>query len=160
MVLASAAEAPVVDLRLPAHFDPYAVDATARYEAAARVACAVPKPPGFIGYRWILPPVAGELRMLTGTSEGKQIYIGFLKSQYGYQIARLNEDYGTDAQSFTELLESPMARVDATRAKVRRDDAEFDRDARHDMLSGIVAALRQCDANHALGGIRALLASL
>lgn len=155
-VLAGAAEPLVVDLKLPAHFDPYAVDATAQYEAAARVACAEPKPPGFIGYRWNLPPIAAELRLLTGTSEGKQIYIGFLKSQYGYQIARLNADYGTDAQSFTELLESPMTHVDG-RDKVRRDDAEFDRDARREMLSGILAALRQCDSAHALGVIRALL---
>jgi hypothetical protein len=101
--------------------------------------------------------VAAELRLLSGTSEGKQIYIGFLKTKYGYQISKVNAEYGTDAQSFTELLESPMTQVDASRLAVRRDDAEFDIDARKEMVQGILESLRKCDAAHASGGIGRLL---
>jgi hypothetical protein len=155
-VLGLAAEPGLVELKLPAHFDPFASSAKAQYEEAARNACAQVKPAEFNGYRWRLPPVAAELRLLSGTSEGKQIYIGFLKTKYGYQIAKLNVEYGTDAQSFTELLESPMAGVDSSRTAVRREDAEFDFDARRDMVEGILAALRSCDRAHADGGIRVL----
>ena len=147
-VFASAEEPRSIELVLPAHFDPFAMDAPDQYLAAAKLACASPKPLGFIGYRWRLPAVAAELRKMTGESPGKQIYIAFLKSKYGYQIAKLNRDYGTDAQSFTELLESPM------RKGVREHDAEFDRTARQDMVEGILAALRKCDPAHATGVLR------
>jgi hypothetical protein len=156
-ILGLAADPGLVELKLPVHFDPFASGAKAQYEQAARHACAALKPAEFTGYRWRLPPVAAEMRLLSGTSEGKQIYIGFLKTRYGYQIAKLNVEYGTDAQSFTELLESPMAGVDSSRTTVRRDDAEFDSDARRDMVDGILAALRICDRAHADGGIRVLL---
>ena len=112
---------------------------------------------GFAGYRWILPPVAAELRLRSGTSEGKQIYIGFLKTKYGYQISKVNAEYGTDAQSFTELLELPLPQVDLSRPAVRRDDAEFDGEARKEMVEGILEALKKCDPAHASGGIRRLL---
>jgi len=153
---ALAAEPVLVDLKLPLHFDPFAVDAKAQYKQAAREACLAPNPKGFTGYRWRLPPVAAELRLMTGASEGKQIYIGFLKTKYGYNIATLNEDYGTSAQSFTELTESPM-RVDSTRPPVRKQDAEFDAPIRADMLDAILKALRECDPQHADGGIRLML---
>lgn len=142
------ADTRTIELALPAHFDPFAVDAQNQYAAAARSACAVPKPPGFIGYRWRLPAVAAELRKLTGESTGKQIYIAFLKSKYGYQISKVNQDYGTDAQSFTELLESPI------KNGVPEHDAEFDRGARQDMLEGIRNALHKCDPEHADGMLR------
>ena len=150
---ALAADTRTIELVLPAHFDPFAVDAQNQYGAAARLACAAPKPAGFIGYYWRLPAVAAELRKMTGESTGKQIYIAFLKSKYGYQISKLNRDYGTDAQSFTELLESPM------KNGVEAHDAEFDRAARSDMFDAILAALRKCDAEHADGVLR-LMADL
>ena len=84
---------------------------------------------------------------MTGESPGKQLYIAFLKSKYGYQIAAVNAGYGTDAQSFTELLESPMKRG------VAKDDAEFDRAVRQDIVAAILKALRLCDPLHASGGL-------
>jgi hypothetical protein len=154
---ASAGEPGLVDLRLQPGFDPFSVDAKSWYAEAAIAACRVPKPPGFAGYKWILPRVAAELRRRSGTSEGKQIYIGFLKTKYGYQISKVNAEYGTDAQSFTELQESSLTQVDLSRPAVRVDDAEFDRDARKEMVEGILEALRRCDPDHASGGIRRLL---
>ena len=150
----TAAEPVLVELKLPVRFDPFGVDANAQYSEAARAACAVPKPDGFIGYRWTLPPVASLLRVLTGSSAGKQIYIGFLKSKYGYQIAAVNKAYGLDAQSFTELLESPMV-VRGT--AVDRDDTEFESEVRREMVNDIRAALMRCDPAHADGGLRMLL---
>ena len=141
----------LVELKLPAHFDPFAVDTKVQYETAARAACATPKPVDFIGYHWRLPPVAAQVRQMAGDSPGKQIYINFLKTKYGYQIASVNADFGTDAQSFTELLESPI------RSQSSKYDAEFDAPARHDMVEGILAALRKCDEAHAAAGLRFLL---
>ena len=147
----AAEDARLVDLKLPAHFDPFAPEAKAQYEFAARTACAVPKPAGFVGYRWRLPAVAAELRQMTGESPGKQIYIAFLKSKYGYQIVKLNADYGTDAQSFTELLDSPMKRG------LSAHDQEFEAPIRKEMADEILGALRRCDPSHAAGGLRLLL---
>jgi hypothetical protein len=151
------AEPEFVEVKLPAHFDPLSPNAKAQYEAAAREACKAPKPAEFAGYFWRLPSVAAELRLMTGASEGKHVYIDFLKTKYGYNINSLNHQYGTDAQSFTELLESPIAHVDATRQRVHEDDAEFDSFQRTEMFDGIRTALRQCDPQHADGGIRYLL---
>ena len=152
-----AGEPVLVDLHLPLHLDPFGIDAKAQYSRAAAEACNAPKPQGFAGYRWRLPAVASEMRSLTGTSEGKQIYIGFLKSKYGYNIANLNADYGTNAQSFTELLESRMSSVDSSREVVRTHDAEFDLTIRREMVDAILSALNRCDPKHAHGGIRLLL---
>ena len=150
----AAEDARLAEVKLPVHFDPFAVDAKDQYEAAARAACSAAKPALFVGYRWRLPAVAAELRQMTGESPGKQLYIAFLKSKYGYRIADVNADYGTDAQSFTELLESPMTRG------VAMDDAEFDAPPRREMFEAITGALRKCDPRHAEGGIRLILQAL
>lgn len=146
-----ASEPSLVELKLPAQFDPFDVGAKDQYEAAAQESCAVPKGEGFVGYRWHLPTLAAGLRQRSGESPGKQVYIAFLKSKYGYQIAALNADYGTDAQSFTELLESPMKRG------VAAHDAEFDSTMRQEMVDGILGGLRKCDPRHAAGGIWLML---
>ena len=148
----TAEEPKSIELKLPAHFDPLAVDAPNQYSAAAKLACAEPKQVGFVGYVWRLPAVAAELRQMTGESFGKQIYIAFLKAKYGYQISKLNADYGTDAQSFTELLESPM------KDGLAEHDAEFNRPVRAEMVQGILEALRKCDPAHADGVLRLLSA--
>lgn len=142
-----ASELSLVEFKLPAQFDPFDVGAQTQYEAAAQESCAVPKPISFVGYRWKLPKLAASVRQRSGESPGKQIYIAFLKSKYGYQIAALNADYGTDAQSFTELLESPMKRG------VEAHDAEFDSAMRQELVEGILGALRKCDPQHAVGGL-------
>ena len=88
---------------------------------------------------------------MTGESAGKQIYIAFLKAKYGYQIAKVNADYGTDAQSFTELLGSPMRAGPA--------DGEFDLPVRREIFDAILRALRRCDPLHADGFLRYLAAA-
>ena len=55
----------------------------------------------------------------------KQQYVQFLKDLYGYNIGRLNEAYGLEAGSFTELLSYDYRRLDAGREPVRRDDEAF-----------------------------------
>ena len=153
------AEPVLVDVVLPPHFDPYLEAAQAQYDAAATAACRAPKPAGFLGYRWRLPAFASELRSMTSASVGKQIYIGFLKSKYGYQIAQLNRVYGLDAQSFTELQESPIVVVRMNET-VHRDDDEFDAEARREVAASILAALRKCDPAHADAALRLLLDGL
>ena len=55
----------------------------------------------------------------------KQQYVQFLKDLYGYNIARLNEAYGLNAGSFTELLTYDYRHLDTRRPAVRRDDEAF-----------------------------------
>lgn len=55
----------------------------------------------------------------------KQQYVQFLKDLYGYNITRLNEAYGLDAGSFTELLTYDYRRLDPQRPAVQRDDEAF-----------------------------------
>lgn len=82
-----------------------------------------------IGYAWTDPPAAqpwvSAIRRLTPESAGKQIYIDFLKSKYGYNISRVNEGYGLEAGAFTDLMEGDFRGLDVKRATVQADDAEF-----------------------------------
>ena len=68
---------------------------------------------------------AAALGTLPSGSEGKQFYIAWLKDRYGYNIARLNEAYGTEATSFSDLSENDFSKVDRRRAAVAADDKLF-----------------------------------
>lgn len=68
---------------------------------------------------------AEVLRRLPSASEGKQFYVLWLKDRYGYNIARVNEAYGLEAASFTDLTESDFRTLNRTRPAVREDDAAF-----------------------------------
>ena len=65
------------------------------------------------------------IRTLDSESDGKQAYVGFLKERYAYTIGRLNEAYGLDAQSFTELTSLNFKSLDRTRKAVVEDDGAF-----------------------------------
>ena len=73
-----------------------------------------------IGREWV-----DFIRALDSESDGKQAYVGFLKERYEYNIARLNEAYGLDAQSFTELTSLNFKSLDRTRKAVVEDDGVF-----------------------------------
>jgi hypothetical protein len=64
-------------------------------------------------------------RGLDSEADGKQAYVGFLKERYEYNIGRLNEAYGLDAQSFTELTSMNFKSLDRTRKAVVEDDTAF-----------------------------------
>lgn len=65
------------------------------------------------------------VRRMREEAPAKQQYVQFLKDLYGYNIGRLNEAYGLEAGSFTELLTYDYRRLDAGREAVRRDDEAF-----------------------------------
>jgi hypothetical protein len=65
------------------------------------------------------------IRRMREEAPAKQQYVQFLKDLYGYNIGRLNEAYGLDAGSFTELLTYDYGRLDFQRPAVRRDDDAF-----------------------------------
>ncbi|MFN0103932.1 MAG: hypothetical protein ACKV2U_17840 [Bryobacteraceae bacterium] len=65
------------------------------------------------------------VRRMHEDAPAKQQYVQFLKDLYGYNIGRLNESYGLDAGSFTELLTYDYRRLDTQRPAVRRDDESF-----------------------------------
>lgn len=65
------------------------------------------------------------VRRMAESAPAKQQYVQFLKELYGYNIGRLNEAYGMEAGSFTELLSYDYRRLDLARPAVRRDDAAF-----------------------------------
>ncbi len=73
-----------------------------------------------IGREWV-----DFARGLDSEADGKQAYVGFLKERYEYNIVRLNEAYGLDAQSFTELTSLNFKSLDRTRKAVMEDDATF-----------------------------------
>lgn len=65
------------------------------------------------------------VRRMREEAPAKQQYVQFLKDLYGYNIGPLNEAYGLDAGSFTELLTYDYRRLDPGRPAVRRDDETF-----------------------------------
>lgn len=65
------------------------------------------------------------VRQMKEDAPAKQQYVQFLKELYGYNIGKLNEAYGLNAGSFTELLNYDYRRLDLERPAVERDDASF-----------------------------------
>lgn len=65
------------------------------------------------------------IRALPPESDGKQAYVSFLKERYDYTIARLNEAYGLDFQSFTDITSFDFKTLDRKRAAVEKDDEAF-----------------------------------
>jgi hypothetical protein len=81
--------------------------------------CMVYEVPG----KWRAPVQAA--RKADSSSLQKQFYSAFLKKRYGYQIAALNQAYGLEASSFTELASFDFAQLDENRLEVLADDVEF-----------------------------------
>jgi hypothetical protein len=70
-------------------------------------------------------PWVSAIRSAGSDTEGKQMYIMFLKEKYGYNIGRVNAAYGLEASAFTDLAESNLRTLDTGRPAVTQDDAEF-----------------------------------
>lgn len=138
-----------VEVRLPAGFSPFDSGADGQYQPAAALACKASKPDSFAGYRWSLPRVARLLRSRPGSDEGKQIYIGYLKTKYGYRIQDLNKAYSLDAQSFTELLDGDWSDKAGASGALARDDEDFESPLRREMHDAIIKELSSCDPAHA-----------
>ena len=68
---------------------------------------------------------ASAIGTMASSSEGKQFYISWLKDRYRYNIAHINEAYGTEATSFSDLSENDFQKVDRRRPKVAEDDKLF-----------------------------------
>lgn len=68
---------------------------------------------------------AAAIATLPSSSEGKQFYIGWLKDRYRYNIAKINEAYGTESTSFSDLSENNFSKVDRSRPAVAEDDKLF-----------------------------------
>jgi hypothetical protein len=108
---------------LPAE-DPYDGAAMRNWAKAAR---AVLRNEAKVEYTWTgATAVHLELiRRLPDEAPGKQQYVEFLKETYGYNIERLNDAYGLQASSFTDLYSFDYRALDRAREAVRRDDAAF-----------------------------------
>ena len=65
------------------------------------------------------------VRQMPEDAPAKQQYVQFLKELYGYNIGKLNEAYGLNAGSFTELLNYDYRGLDLGRPAVEKDDALF-----------------------------------
>lgn len=68
---------------------------------------------------------AAAIATLPSSSEGKQFYIAWLKDRYRYNIAKINESYGTEATSFSDLSENDFRKIDRSRPAVAEDDKLF-----------------------------------
>ncbi len=68
---------------------------------------------------------ADYARRQPAESELRQNYVAFLKERYSYTIGRVNEAYGLEAASFTDLTAIDFRPLDRTRAAVADDDKEF-----------------------------------
>ncbi len=74
---------------------------------------------------WGRAVAASSVRALPSASDEKQFYAAWLKTKYAYQIGKLNEAYGTEFTSFTDLTESDFRSLDERRAAVVGDDKAF-----------------------------------
>ena len=82
-----------------------------------------------VGYTWPAsdwtPARVTAMRKLSGESAGKQQYVGFLKERYGYSIERVNQIYGLESTSFSDLLIESFAQLDVSKPAVAADDRQF-----------------------------------
>ena len=85
-------------------------------------------------------------------SPGKQQYIQFLKETYSYSIGDVNNAYGIDSTSFTDLgqFNWKSARLEAERP--RADDEEFLGWIAQALFSPSAEALRKTDPKHLILG--------
>ena len=135
-------------LHLPPNADLFAASTRAHIAQSITRACQATPPPN----TWNGGPIwARELvlsvRRLSSEQTGKQIYLDFLKSTYGYNITALNTAYGVEAGSFTDLEGDLLTRVDLTRPAVQRDDTEFLSALAKEVFTVAAAGLRSCNKN-------------
>lgn len=90
--------------------------------------------------RWGRDFALSDLRRLSSSHDWKQFYVNWLKVRYAYNIARLNEAYGLESTSFTDLTESDFRRLDTQRAAVQKDDKDFWGDFEEYLLAQVRSA--------------------
>ena len=82
-----------------------------------------------VGYTWSVsdwtPARVTAIRKLITESAGKQQYVGFLKERYAYSIERVNQIYGLESTSFSDLLIESFAQLDLARPEVAAADRQF-----------------------------------
>ncbi len=90
-------------------------------------ACEKAKADGAVGAELVMGQETGAPQLATQASatEGKQFYIAWLKDRYGYNIVKINEAYGLEMTSFSDLSESDFRQVDRKRKAVAEDDRLF-----------------------------------
>ena len=135
-------------LHLAPNADIFAASTRAHIAKSIARACQTPPPPN----SWNGGPIWGRelvlsVRRLSSEQTGKQIYLDFLKSTYGYNIAALNAAYGVEAASFTDLEGDLLTRVELTRPAVLRDDTEFLSALAREFFTVTIAELRSCNKN-------------
>ncbi len=147
-----------------------AVDLTARFDevfdpssqsklrSRIRAACQAARAnPNFIGYSLTSAPEwdpagVAAIRRLGPDHAAKQQYVDFLKDQYAYNIGRLNQAYGLDSPSFTDLAAFPFAGLDAARQAVRDDDHAFLGWIAEVLYRAAAEEHRRCDPNRRIFG--------
>jgi hypothetical protein len=100
---------------------------------------------GLVGYTWT-PSDWSRARVAafrrSGESASKQHYVGFLKERYAYSIERVNELYGIESTSFTDLLTDNFAELDSSRPAVVADDGDFLAELAGRLAESVALALR------------------
>jgi hypothetical protein len=100
-----------------------------------------------VGYTWTpsdwSPARVTKMRALAAESAGKQQYVGYLKERYAYSIERVNEIYGLESTSFSDLLIESFARLDTAKPAVAEDDRLFLADTAGRLAEAIASTLRK-----------------
>ena len=98
-----------------------------------------------VGYTWSVadwtPVRVTAIRKLSAESAGKQQYAGFLKERYAYSIERVNQIYGLESTSFSDLLIESFAQLDLARPEVAADDRQFLAETASRLAEAIAATL-------------------
>lgn len=146
--------AAVILLALPAPADVFAEEFSATLRPAIESACrAAAGREHAEPFQWSARPArewVDSIRKLASSAPGKELYVGFLKDTYAYNIARLNEAYGTDFSSFTEAGESVFARLDKRLRAVIADDERFLESVRAALDQRALELLKQCPPSRKL----------
>ena len=100
-----------------------------------------------LGYTWTpsawTPARLAQIRRLNADSAAKQQYIGYLKERYAYSIERVNEIYGLESTSFSDLLTETFAKLETTKPTVAADDRQFLLDTAARVAEALAEALKE-----------------
>lgn len=118
------------------------IDLTPRIEAACKQV--LQRDAQGLELEWGDVTGAAKLATLPSSAEGKQFYIAWLKDRYAYNITRLNEAYGLESTSFTDLTENDFRQVDRKRPAVAEDDRLFLLDLAETVKQKLDAIFQSC----------------
>lgn len=101
---------------------------------------------GLVGYTWTpsdwSPARVSAMRQRPAESAAKQQYVGYLKERYSYSIERVNEIYGLESTSFSDLLIESFSKIDVARPAIQADDREFLSDTASRLAQAVAETLR------------------